>query len=222
MLRTVGVLCAVFVSLSAAYTNDYDGSETGYEASKATERMYREMLVDIVGDQTLEQLKADHERVEKGKNCIPPANVEQYDTHPLLKIDREKLPEAKAILTSKIKEDLHLTTMPNKLSKKIDEMLTWSKIVNEYTNDFFQIDISGEVGGTSIIRVAMLGMKKVKDDEIVLGISMYHEEWTEQANVRILTDHPVWQREVVTNWVKLELYNKVQAKLIAHQRKAEL
>eukprot|EP01084_Bolivina_argentea_P010932 20403_1 len=180
------------------------------------------MQIDLLGGDSLEEIKSAHDKVVQAVYSIPPHIRERYQTHPLIYITKDNAAKAKHLLIKKIKRDLELTELPRELEYKLNDLIDWSEIANRYKDDYIQIDLSGDYGGTSYVRVGMLGMQKITDNEVALAASLYCEKWIEEEHVKINIGHSVWRLENVAKFAKYELYQTLKHKLISAKMKSEL
>ena len=217
VLSIISNIVAVLCMLGVVYNTDVVASD-----QNAMVTMLENMKFDALGKNEVEELKKLHDKVMKGIYSIPPKIRKKFDSFPLITTSRKNLDETSEIIKDQIREDLEIDKLPTELDKKIDRLIKYGKVTNSLSNDYLSIDISGDAGGTSIIRLGLLSFQSIDDDQVVIGLSLYCEEWKEESYVYINKSHETWSFENVKGFLLYNMIEKLDHKIAAAKRKTEL
>eukprot|EP01084_Bolivina_argentea_P010929 20398_1 len=88
-------------SVTHAFFNLWSSQELDSADSTAVEGIYKEMQIDLLGGDSLEEIKSAHDKVVQAVYSIPPHIRERYQTHPLIYITKDNAAKAKHLLIKK-------------------------------------------------------------------------------------------------------------------------
>eukprot|EP01084_Bolivina_argentea_P045941 84555_1 len=166
----------------------------------------------IVKSDDISRLKKTYDKVLDAIGSIPPKYRDELSSYPVIVADSdisgENAQKAKSTMIERINRDLQLNNeIPLSLTTKINNMFdnTWAK---EYREDYAEINLSSDYGGTSLIRVGFVAFKRYKTD-LIIALCLHFEKWTEQDNVKINKTNPVWCKQNVEDFAKYLLYKKI-------------
>ena len=190
---------------------------------------FEDMKLDLLSGHDIKELKKTYEMVKRAVESIPPKIRDRVTSHPVWKIDlsdsktQEKdIKQAQKHIMKIIKSDLHVTKLPLKLTRKLESVFNAAKFkrIKEQKEEYCEIELSGDFGGTSHVRIGIIGMQRLEHkEEILMHAALYFEKWVQQTHDKINTSKAVWNKENVKKFAKYLLIEEINGKIKSEKDK---
>ena len=152
----------------------------------------RELAHFMIPHDQIPDYKQTYERVYKAIYSIPPKSRDFFESHEVLDIPLSNIDASIDALMLSVASDLKIDDLNEELSHEIKQRAEFAKLgITENKKRYVNIRLSYEFGGKTHIMVGAIGYKKITDDTIRFGVSLYREAWEEQWGVRLKALLPV-------------------------------
>eukprot|EP01084_Bolivina_argentea_P252333 423526_1 len=103
--------------------------------------------------------------------------------------------------------------LPYNEVKKLTYVLRMAKIkISMHKKIFYQENINDNWGGCSKCVAGFIGMKKLNDNEVAIGVSIYSEKWKEEDFVRINKSSNAWSSSNIEKFLIYQLDKQLNQK----------
>eukprot|EP01084_Bolivina_argentea_P098675 177334_1 len=178
----------------------------------------RQLTESLIPQNQLPRHKYSYNLVKHAINTLEPKSRDTKNSHQVLRFPMHKMDENLDDLINEVVyelgiENLHVAGYSD-LQYKIKQQARFAKMgaVGLNTYKYTHVNISFDWGGTSNIMVGGIGFQKV-DDDIMFGISLYKEQWTEEYYARINQNADVWDEKEIQKYAFYLLYLNLKDRL---------
>eukprot|EP01084_Bolivina_argentea_P035392 65651_1 len=162
---------------------------------------------ELISQNEMESYRKQYYKVLAAVNNIPPKSRIIKKSHEVVVCEHGQLDEVAVVLAQSCAVDVGCD---NNFNDKLKRVVNMAKIkAKPYNQMYSSIKISGEWGGKSDCTFALIGMKKAKNNEFAIGVSMYSETWVEEDNVKINLSNAIWSDENVSKFLRYQLYTQL-------------
>mmetsp|Transcript_78018 Transcript_78018/g.95536 ORF Transcript_78018/g.95536 Transcript_78018/m.95536 type:complete len:240 (+) Transcript_78018:253-972(+) len=175
--------------VSKAETSTSKAETSSGICDKTTNDLYKIMKRAVwKDDNAISQYKVSYDKIYNAIYSIAPKSREPFFSDSINKVKKQDFDKLVPTLKDKLKYELKYEILSRDLDKKIDLMARKVNIGGIKLLSFEEINISFDWGGQSYTGFGILGFIEddTDPDSIVVGVSIYREEWVEQDDVRLV------------------------------------
>eukprot|EP01084_Bolivina_argentea_P121150 214734_1 len=179
---------------------------------------YNAMGSSIMTRQSFWEYKYSHDLIDGAINSIELKSKNSYVSHQQNSLAKTNLKQYKPDLKFSLRTQLKYDKLPTDLDNKIELAINQAKYLKSGKDTYIQVDLSDEFGGTHYVGFGVLGFIEDpnNNDTVMVGVSVYREEWSEQDWVRLKTENI--DRKDVERYIQYELYERIYEKMDVNYR----